>query len=141
MKYSYPIDLEQDGNTILATFSDFPGATFGEDENEALLRAVDLLVSHFMTVIAERLPVPQPSAAKGRPLIAPTLLGSLKISLYEAMQARGWRKADLARALHQNPRQVDRLLNLDHASTVAQLEAALAACGKRAVVETLDLAA
>jgi antitoxin HicB len=141
MKYSYPIDLEEDEGTILATFPDFPGATFGEDRDEALLRAVDLLESNFIWIIADREPIPKPSPANGRPTVAPTLLGSLKIAVYEAMRARGWRKADLARAMALNPRQIDRLLDLRHASTLAQLEAALAACGKRAVVETTDLAA
>jgi len=46
------------------------------------------------------------------------------------MRARGWRKADLARALHIDPRQIDRLLDLRHGSHVAQIEAALAACGQ-----------
>jgi antitoxin HicB len=47
------------------------------------------------------------------------------------MRARGWRKADLARALDMDPRLVDRLLDLRHRSTVTQLDAALRACGAR----------
>ena len=142
MKYSYPINLEPDDNdTILAVFPDFPGATFGEDRDDALSRAVDLLESSFIWIIADREPIPKPSPANGRPTVSPTLLGSLKISIYEAMRGHGWSKADLARAMALNPRQIDRLLDLRHASTLAQLEAALAACGKRAVVVTTDLAA
>jgi antitoxin HicB len=57
------------------------------------------------------------------------------------MRERGWRKADLARALNIDPRQVDRLLDLRHASTVKQLEQALAACGKRADVSVRELRA
>ena len=57
------------------------------------------------------------------------------------MRARGWRKVDLARAMGLNPRQIDRLLDLRHASTVAQLEQALAVCGVRASVEAVPLAA
>lgn len=141
MSYAYPIDLSDDEGTVLAIFPDFPGATFGEDEADALMRAVDLLESAFLGVIEDREPIPRPSPAKGRPLVSPTLLGSLKISVYEAMRARGWRKADLSRAMGLNPRQIDRLLDLRHASTIGQLETALAVCGKRAVVETMDLAA
>lgn len=68
---------------------------------------------------------------------------SLKISVYRAMRERGWRKADLARAMALNPRQIDRLLDLRHSSTVAQLEDALKACGKRVEVDLrrLDAAA
>ena len=41
----YPVTLEPDINdTVLVSFPDFPDAhTFGDDENEALARAVDLL--------------------------------------------------------------------------------------------------
>ena len=51
------------------------------------------------------------------------------------------RKADLAFAPAQDPRQIDRLLDPRHKSTSGQLEAALAACGKRTQVVTLDVAA
>jgi len=65
----------------------------------------------------------------------------MKVAVYQAMRARGWRKADLARALHVDPRQVDRLLDLRHGSPVAQIEAALAACGQAMRVELAELAA
>ena len=141
MRYSYPADLTPDEGTILVTFPDLPGATLGEDEDDALMRAVDLLETIFIGIISDREPIPAASPANGRPLVSPTLLVSLKIAVYEAMRARGWRKADLARALAKDPRQIDRLLDPRHSSTLPQLEAALAACGKRAMVETMDLAA
>jgi len=140
--YNYPVDLAPDDNgTILVTFADLPGATFGDDESDALARAADALETVLTALISAREDVPKPSAAHGRRTVAPTLLGSLKLAVYEAMRARGWRKADLARAMGLNPRQIDRLLDLRHASSVAQLELALAACGKRVEVATLDLAA
>ena len=141
--FEYPVDLEPDDNdTILVTFPDVPGAiTFGEDEAEALMHAVDALESMMSVIVAGRRELPTASPANGRPLVSPTLLGSLKLSVYQAMRARGWRKADLARAMGLNPRQIDRLLDLRHASTVAQLEQALAVCGVRASVEAVPLAA
>jgi antitoxin HicB len=131
--FDYPVRLEPDDNdTILVTFPDVPGAiTFGETEAEALAHAVDALESILSVMIADRRDIPLPSAADGRPTVAPTLLGSLKLILYLAMRARGWRKADLARALDMDPRLVDRLLDLRHRSTVAQLDGALRACGAR----------
>ena len=141
-QYAYPALLEPDEGTILVTFPDVPGAiTFGEDEDDALMRAVGALETILGGYIEDRQLIPKPSSANGRPLVQPGLLTSLKLSLYEAMQARGWRKADLARALAQDPRQIDRLLDPRHKSTIGQLEAALAACGKRAQVVTLDIAA
>lgn len=128
--FSYPVDLTPDDNdTVLAIFPDFPGATFGEDDADALAHAVDLLETILNSYIADREDIPFPSPANGRPTVAPTLLGSLKVILYIAMRARGWRKADLARALGIDPRMVDRLLDLRHRSTVTQLDQALRACG------------
>lgn len=131
--FDYPVRLEPDDNdTVLVTFPDVPGAiTFGETEAEALDHAVDALESILSVMIADRKDIPLPSPADGRPTVAPTLLGSLKIILYLAMRARGWRKADLARALKIDPRMADRLLDLRHRSTVAQLDRALRACGQR----------
>jgi antitoxin HicB len=130
---SYPVDLTADDNeTILVTFPDVPGAiTYGDDVDEALDNAVDALEGIFSALITDRRDIPRPSPALGRKTVSPSLLGSLKISLYRAMRERGWRKADLARAMALNPRQIDRLLDLRHSSTVAQLEQALTACGKR----------
>jgi antitoxin HicB len=140
--YNYPVELARDDNgTILVTFADLPGATFGDDESDALVRAADALETILIGLMGGRRDIPKPSAAKGRRTVAPTLLGALKLAVYDAMRARGWRKADLARAMELNPRQIDRLLDLRHASTVAQLEQALAVCGKRAQVATRDLAA
>lgn len=130
--FRYPVDLAPDDNdTILAIFPDLPGATFGEDHDDALAHAVDLLESALNGLIQDRKDIPLPSPAESRPTVAPTLLGSLKLILYLAMRARGWRKADLARALAMDPRLVDRLLDLRHRSTVTQLDQALRACGAR----------
>jgi antitoxin HicB len=139
---NYPVILTPDDNgTVMAQVAGLPGATYGKDEDEALANAVDLLETVLMGYIVDRREIPAPAAAKGRPMVSPSLLGSLKLALYQAMRARGWRKADLARAMELNPRQIDRLLDLGHASTIGQLEEALAKCGVRAVVETQSLAA
>jgi len=134
----YPVTLAPDDNgTILVTFPDVPGAvSFGESEAEALENGVDALETVFSGLIADRKDIPAPSRPRGRPTVTLSLLGSLKVAAYQAMRARGWRKADLARALDLDPRQVDRLLDLRHASTVAQLARALKICGRQAVVET-----
>jgi antitoxin HicB len=133
----YPVDLRADDNaTLLVTFPDVAGAiTFGNDEAEALANAVDALETIFSALITDRREIPRPSAALGRKTVSPSLLGRLKISVYRAMCERGWRKADLARAMSLNPRQIDRLLDLRHGSTVGQLEQAIAACGKRVEVD------
>lgn len=138
--FDYPVIVEADDNdTIMIRFVDLPGATFGEDEADALANAVDLLETIMIGYISDRDDIPAPSPAKGRRTVSPTLLGALKVSVYQAMRDRGWRKADLARAMGLNPRQIDRLLDLRHASTVAQLEQALTVCGARAQVGIREL--
>jgi antitoxin HicB len=139
----YPVELRPDDNgTVLVTFPDVPGAiSFGSDESEALANAVDALETIFSGLITDRREIPRPSPPRNRKTVAPSLLGRLKISVYRAMRECGWRKADLARAMSLNPRQIDRLLDLRHASTVGQLEQALAACGKRVEVDLREVRA
>jgi antitoxin HicB len=133
---NYPVELTEDDGTIMVSFPDIPGAhTWGEDQAEALANAVDALETMIAAMIADREAIPPPSAARRRPTVSPSLLGALKVAVYGAMRARNWRKADLARAMGLNPRQIDRLLDLRHASTVAQLEQALAVCGQKAEIE------
>ncbi|HMG47759.1 MAG TPA: type II toxin-antitoxin system HicB family antitoxin [Allosphingosinicella sp.] len=140
---NYPVEIVPDDNgTLLVTFPDVPGAvTFGETRVEALENAVDALETVLSGLIKERQDIPAPSAARGRPAVSLSLLGSLKTAVYRAMRARDWRKADLARALGLNPRQIDRLLDLRHGSTVGQLEKALRVCGRRVEIQARDLEA
>jgi antitoxin HicB len=138
---NYPIELTPDDNgTVLAVIPDVPGAiSYGDDATEALANAVDALESILSVFITDRRDLPAPSSGNGRPTVSPTLLGSLKVAVYQAMRARGWRKADLARAMGLNPRQIDRLLDLRHASTVVQLEQAMSVCGRKIEVDTSEL--
>lgn len=135
--YDYPATLTADDNaTILVTFCDVPeAATFGEDEADALARARDALETALNGYIADRRDIPAPSEPATGPIVGVSLLVALKLGAYEAMRRRGWRKADLARAMALNPRQIDRLLDLGHASTLAQLEQAAAVAGERYVVD------
>ena len=144
MMYAYPVTLSADDNgTVLVGFPDIPFAhTFGEDEGEALARAVDALESAFIAIIAERGDIPAPSkAARGQRTISLPTLSAVKVALYAAMREADMRKADLARKLGWHLPQIDRLLDLRHASRMDQVEAALNALGKRLVVEVKPRAA
>jgi|SRR5690606_9718994 len=139
---AYPIDLEPDSNrTLLVTFPDFPEAvTFGEDESDALLRAVDALETVLAARIDDREDIPLPSPAAGRPCVVLPALAAAKVLLYRAMREAGVSKADLARRLGWHGPQIDRLLDLNHASRLDQIEAALAVLGKRLSVDLADAA-
>jgi antitoxin HicB len=139
---AYPVELTPDTNgTLLVTFPDFPEATtFGEDEADALLRAVDALETVLAARIEDREDIPLPSAPAGRPSVALPALTAAKVLLYRAMREAGVRKADLARRLGWQGPQVDRLLDLGHASRLDEIEQALAALGKRLTVDIADAA-
>ena len=63
-----------------------------------------------------------------------------KVLLYQAMRQKNMRKADLARALNWKPPMVYRILDVRHASRMDALDEALAAVGKKLIVEVADAA-
>ena len=139
---AYPVVLQPDDNgTLLVTFPDVPEAvTFGDDEGDALKRAVDALETMLAARIADREDLPLPSAAKGRPCAVLPALATAKVLLYRAMREVGVSKAELARRLGWHHPQVDRLLDLNHPSRLDQIETALAALGKRLDIRMSDAA-
>lgn len=63
--FNYPVTLTPDDGTVLVTFADVPEAiTFGADEQEALMQAVDALESGLSFYVDARQPLPVPSKAK-----------------------------------------------------------------------------
>lgn len=133
--FDYPVILTPDDGTVLATFPDVPEAiTFGMDEDEALLQAVDALETALSFYIDARKPLPVPSEAHGRPTVRPSALECAKLGVYQAMTEQGLRKTDLARRLGWHLPQVDRLFDLSHASRFDQIEAAARALGRHVEV-------
>src|SRR5688572_24869445 len=139
----YPVVLEKDDNgTFLVTFPDVPQAhTFGDDESEALTRAVDALETALSMYIEDRRDIPRPSPIKRRikSVVLPAL-SEAKIALYEAMRGSRITKAELARRLNCHLPRIERLLDLGHASRLDQLEAALQAIAKRLNLSIEDAA-
>jgi antitoxin HicB len=140
---AYPAILMPDpdgGFTV--TFRDVPEAiTEGDSRDEALLRAEDALESALAMYVAAKEPLPTPSSAQaGEALVALSALGMAKAALYEAMREQGVGRAELARRLRWHLPQVNRVLDLRHASKMEQLEAALAALGLRLIVDVAKAA-
>jgi antitoxin HicB len=131
--YAYPIELTPDDNdTFLVTCPDLPEVTtFGEDEADAVLRAVDAIEEALAARMAKRQEIPAPSPAAGRTLATLDAQTSIKVALYRAMWTDGLRKADLARRMEVHAPQVDRLLDLRHASRLDQMEKAFHALGRK----------
>ena len=133
----YPLVLTADDNgTLLVTCPDLPEVTtFGADRDDALAHAADAIEEAIAARIAARQDVPLPKARRrGMAVALPTQV-VLKVLLYRAMRDARLSKAALARRLGVHGPQVDRLLDLNHASRLDQMEAALAALGQRIVVD------
>jgi antitoxin HicB len=131
--FDYPVTLTPDGDTVLVTFADVPEAlTFGADEDEALLQAVDALETALSLYVDARKPLPAPSKAKrGQHTVRPSALEGAKLGVYQAMTEQGIKKSELARRLGWHMPQIDRLFDLRHASRLDQIEAAARALGRQ----------
>jgi antitoxin HicB len=138
----YPVILKREKGMVTVFAPDVPGVqTFGDDEQEALARAVDALETMFMAMIEDREDIPRPRTPKrGEKTVTLPALTTAKLELYQAMRAAGIGKAELARRLNCHLPQIDRLLDLGHASRLDQLEQAFAALGKRLEVAVLNAA-
>ena len=134
---SYPIELEDDDGTVLATSPDFPElATFGEDREEALARAVGALEEAVAARIHDGRDVPSPSGGEDR--IALPTLTAVKVILYQGMKDQGVGKAELARRLGWRLPQVGRVLDVRRRSRLDRMDAALGAIGLRLQVSAKD---
>jgi len=135
----YPVVLEaQPEGGFVVRFPDIPEAiTQGDDEDEALLYAVDALETALEIYVEERRPLPVPSPAEGRPVVRPSALEGAKLAIHQAMIEQGVRKAELARRTGWHMPQIERLLDLRHQSRMEQIEAAARALGKTVEIRLL----
>lgn len=140
--YSYPAIFKRDRNAILVTVPDIPEvATNGYSEEQALEYAADAIELVLSEYIRRKRSIPVPSKLKrGMRLIALPALTQAKLALYEALQAAGVRKAELARRLGWQKSQVERLMDLRHTSRMDQIEAAFEVLGKRLMIDVANAA-
>ena len=106
-----------------------------------MARATDLLEDVLADYVESRREIPVPSKVRKRDrFVTLPVLTEAKVQLYREMRSAGVRKSELARRLGCHMRQVDRLLDLHHASRLDQIEAAFAALKKTIVLEVRDAA-
>ena len=129
MMLTYPIRLEEDEGTVMATSPDFPElTTFGDDRDDALMRAVDALEEAIAARIHAGQDIPPPS--KGEVRVGMPTLTAVKVILYQGMRDEGVGKAEMARRLGWHLPQVDRVLDIQHHSRMDQMDAALGVIGR-----------
>jgi len=132
--YDYPVTLTPlDNGDVMASFPDVPEAmTYGENEAFALEWAQDALHVALAGYMDDHMDIPVPSRpAPGQPTVSPSPMVALKLALYQAMRDQAVSQLRLASLLHCDARQVRRLLDLDHQSTVNQLMDAAEVLGFR----------
>lgn len=131
MMLGYRIKIEPDDNgTLLVTCPALPEVTtFGDDEADAMRRAVGAIEEAIAARMADGEDVPG-GHQRGPRLVRLPALTVLKVELYRQLREAGITRAELARRLGWKRELVDRLFRLDHASRLQQLEAAFGALGQ-----------
>jgi len=129
--YTLLLSTDEDGN-FRARISELPEVDAAGDTAEAALsRVEDEVLLALMRRMSAHRDIPEGHGAPdtGRTVALP-LLATLKLALYREMRGAGVRKIDLARRLGWHPPQIDRLLDLTHASRLDQIEAGFRALGR-----------
>jgi antitoxin HicB len=114
----------------------------GDTTEAALEQARDAVLRALMARMSARREIPEGRGpADGDRAVRLPLLAELKLALHREMRAGGIRKIDLARRLGWHPPQIDRLLDLTHASRIDQIEAGFRAVGRELAVSVVGGAA
>lgn len=135
-KMQYPARVWQDpaGHDWVVEFPGLEGAiTGGATREDAEVEAADCLASWLSFAIAEHKHIPNPGT--GEHMVAVPLWIAPKVALYCAMQDQKISNSELARRLGVRETVVRRMLDPDHATKAAKIEAALRAVGQRLLVE------
>jgi antitoxin HicB len=138
MLQSYPVNLIPDENgTTIAHFPDVPEAmTVGADETSVLNWAQDALVVALTGYIEERRDIPPPSKPKkSQNTVHLPLQVAVKLAIYQGMRDQGITQAAVGECMGVDGRQVRRILDLDHNTSLSQLVYALKCLGKELVIE------
>ncbi|PSJ60609.1 type II toxin-antitoxin system HicB family antitoxin [Kumtagia ephedrae] len=143
MNYVYPAIFhpESDGG-FLVTFPDVPGAiTQGDDFLDAKASASDALGLALRGYLVHDKPLPIPSKRKASQVDVPVeMANALKIAVIEAFRASGMSKSEFARRLGKAENEARRILDPDHPTKLATLDAALKLFGKQVFVSIGDAA-
>ena len=141
MQYAYPCNLKQEPheNGFLITFPDLPGVlTDGGSAGEVLENAqetLELTLEHFLE---RREEPPAPSELQvGQELIVPRAALAAQLALMNAMRRIDASPENLAEHIGITPGEAHALVAPRGRQSMAQLERALRACGRRLVLEDI----
>ncbi len=137
----YRVKLTPDDNdTFLVTAPDFPEViTFGETREEALHYAIGAFQEMIAAKIHYKERIPKPSKIRAKDdFVTLPLQTEMKIKLYESLQKKGVKKAELARRMKLHRQEIDRLLDFKQSTSIGKIESAFAALGKQLKIEVAD---
>jgi antitoxin HicB len=131
LRYPAQFKAAEEGGFVV-TFPDIPEAiTQGEDEEDAMLHAADVLESAIDGYIEDGIHIPAPSKLKrGQHLVELPASYAAKVLLLNEMMTQKIRPADLARRLRVTPQEITRLIDIRHTSRIDGIATALKALGK-----------
>jgi antitoxin HicB len=127
---------------MIASVPDVPGTmTVGADREEALERVHGALVAILSARIEDHEAIPRASRpGRGQRVVALQPMVAAKLSIYQTMRMQRTTPGDLARHLGWEETHVRRVLDLRRRSRFEDIEALLAALGKRLVIEVRSAA-
>jgi antitoxin HicB len=142
MEYVFDARLEPDPEGgFVVTFPDVPEAiTAGATRAEALANAAEALGLALRGVAALGHDLPKRSRHRGLVPVAVEAADALKLALVEAFRRSGLTKTEFGRRLGKTETEARRILDPDHPTKIATMQAALAALGKSVVVSVRDAA-
>lgn len=133
MKFPANFTRDYEAGGYVVTFRDIPEAiTQGDTEEEAHAMASDALLTSMDFYFEEQRPVPMPSKTRrGERLIDLPLSVSAKILLLNEMLAQKVRPVELAKRLGVPRQEINRLIDLRHATKIDRIAAAMFAMGRQ----------
>ena len=138
----YPITVEKSDDGFVATISHpngvFQGACEGRDKRAAIAEAEALLVAMISAAMraGQRVPASEEChSGNAWAYVEPTV--AIKAGLHNAMLSDRIRKAELARRMKVDQKQVDRILDPAHASKLDQLVFAAQELGRHIDVKIM----
>lgn len=129
----YPATFTPDEVGFVVTFRDIPEAiSQGDTEDEALAMAGEALITAMDFYFEDKRQVPAPSRPqKGERLVSLPPSVSAKVLLLNEVLAQNVRPVDLAERMQISKQEVNRLLDLTHATKIDRISDALSVLGKR----------
>ena len=123
MKYKYPVILEKIDNEFVIQFPDVPEAlTSGDNKLEALEEARDALEEALAARMKNNEDIPVPSSLdKYQHSVLVSFSIALKVALYIYLRENHINQSQLANILGINEKEVRRLLDPKHNSTIKSL--------------------